>query len=286
MITVVAIFGITNFLANSLLSQSPIAAIASTETANWLVTGSLLLLLTAIGLGFGYVAKRLVRVLCDHWNIDEAAKKGDLIRLLQQVGIQQNPSWITGVIIMVLVTYAFLVAGANILGLDTTSTVAEQIIGFTPRIILAAIILIVGLLAATLLHSAMVATCDRANISGGRHLATTCFYITTFAVILVTFEQLQMRSQLLTYVFLIAFSALAIAAALAAGLGSRDVVAGMAAGYYIRRRFQIGDQVNIAGLHGTVREVGMVTTIVETDDSGLLKRHNVPNVKMLNEAVS
>lgn len=286
MITVVAIFGITYFLANGLLSQSPFAAITFTETANWLVTGSLLLLLTAIGLGFGYVAKRLVRALCDHWNIDEAAKKGDLIRLLQQVGIQQNPSWITGVIIMVLVTYAFLVAGANILGLDATSTVAEQIIGFTPRIILAAIILIVGLLAATLLHSAMVATCDRANISGGRHLGTTCFYITTFAVILVTFEQLQLRSQLLTYVFLIAFSALAIAAALAAGLGSRDVVAGMAAGYYIRRRFQIGDQVNIAGLHGTVREVGMVTTIVETDDNGLLKRHNVPNVKMLNEAVS
>ena len=133
MITVVAIFGITYFLANSLLSQSPIAAIASTETANWLVTGSLLLLLTAIGLGFGYVAKRLVRVLCDHWNIDEAAKKGDLIRLLQQVGIQQNPSWITGVIIMVLVTYAFLVAGANILGLDATSTVAEKIIGFNKR---------------------------------------------------------------------------------------------------------------------------------------------------------
>ena len=286
MITVLPIFRTTCFFINGLLGQSSIAAIGSTEAANWLVTGSLLLLLTAIGLGFGYVAKRLVQAFCDHWKIDEAAEKGNLIRLLKQVGIQQNPSWIIGVIVMALVTYAFLMAGANILGFDATSTAAGQIIGFTPHIILATIILIVGLLAATLLHSAIVAICDQASISGGRHLGTTCFYITTFAVILVTFEQLQMRSQLLIHIFLIAFSALAIAAALAVGLGSRDIVAGMAAGYYIRRRYQIGDQVHIADLHGTVREVGIVTTIVETDDSGLLKRHNVPNVKMLNEAVS
>ena len=41
----------------------------------------------------------------------------------------------------------------------------------------------------------------------------------------------------------------------------------------------------MAGLEGTVREVGPVATIVETDEDGLVNRHSVPNTKMLNEAV-
>ena len=46
-----------------------------------------------------------------------------------------------------------------------------------------------------------------------------------------------------------------------------------------------GDQVSVAGLEGTVREVGPVATIIETDEHGLLNRHSVPNTKMLNDAI-
>ena len=46
-----------------------------------------------------------------------------------------------------------------------------------------------------------------------------------------------------------------------------------------------GDRVNIAGFEGTIRDVGPVATIIETDEEGLLNRHSVPNVRMLNEAV-
>jgi len=43
--------------------------------------------------------------------------------------------------------------------------------------------------------------------------------------------------------------------------------------------------VTIGHLEGTVREVGPVATIIETDEDGLLNRRSVANTKMLNEAV-
>jgi hypothetical protein len=43
--------------------------------------------------------------------------------------------------------------------------------------------------------------------------------------------------------------------------------------------------VVVAGMEGTVREVGPVATVIETEEDGLLNRHSVPNVKMLSEAV-
>jgi small-conductance mechanosensitive channel len=43
--------------------------------------------------------------------------------------------------------------------------------------------------------------------------------------------------------------------------------------------------VTVGTLEGTVREVGPVATIVETEEDGLLNRHSIPNSKMLSEAV-
>ena len=60
---------------------------------------------------------------------------------------------------------------------------------------------------------------------------------------------------------------------------------GILAGYYIRQRMQAGDQVTVAGFDGTIRDVGPVATIIETDEDGLMHRHSIPNTKMLNEAV-
>jgi small-conductance mechanosensitive channel len=72
---------------------------------------------------------------------------------------------------------------------------------------------------------------------------------------------------------------------LAVGLGGREVVGGILAGYYTRQRLHAGDTVSVAGFEGTVREVGPVATIIETLEEGLTSRHSIPNTKMLNEAV-
>jgi small-conductance mechanosensitive channel len=94
-----------------------------------------------------------------------------------------------------------------------------------------------------------------------------------------------MNLQLLENMILIAFGALAIGFALAFGLGGRDVIGGILAGYYVRQRLQSGDHVSVGALEGTVREVGPVATVIETDEDGYINRRSIPNTKMLNEAV-
>ena len=84
---------------------------------------------------------------------------------------------------------------------------------------------------------------------------------------------------------LIAAGSVAVGFGLAFGLGGRDVMAGILAGYYVRQRLHSGDHVTVGHMEGTVREVGPVATIIETDEDGLLNRRSIPNTKMLNEAV-
>jgi small-conductance mechanosensitive channel len=128
---------------------------------------------------------------------------------------------------------------------------------------------------------------DRVGITYAEHLASACYYVLALLTFYTALTQLQlgMDLELFKYLILIAFGSLAVGFALAFGLGGREVIGGILAGYYVRQRLQAGDHVSVAGMEGVVREVGPVATIIETDEHGLLNRHSIPNAKMLNEAV-
>jgi len=126
---------------------------------------------------------------------------------------------------------------------------------------------------------------DRVGLSYAEYLANGFYYVFVLITFIAAFDQLEVRFELLNNLILIAFGALAVGFALSFGLGGRDVMAGILAGYYVRQRLHSGDHVTVGHMEGTVREVGPVATILETDEDGLLNRRSVPNTKMLNEAV-
>jgi hypothetical protein len=102
---------------------------------------------------------------------------------------------------------------------------------------------------------------------------------------LAAFQRLEIKFVLFEQLIVIAFAGVALGFGLALGLGGRDVMGGILAGYYTRQRLQNGDHVTIGTLEGVVRDVGPVSTTIETVEDGLVHRHSVPNVKMINEAV-
>lgn len=111
-------------------------------------------------------------------------------------------------------------------------------------------------------------------------------FLTLGISLVLALDQLGLASPLMRQLVLVVFGAICLAAALAVGLGMQDVVSGLVSGYLVRRRLRAGDHVKVAGLTGTVREVGAMATVIEADDAdGLTHRHSVPNRCMLNEAI-
>jgi small-conductance mechanosensitive channel len=160
-----------------------------------------------------------------------------------------------------------------------------SLVAYIPRLLVATVVVVIGLLIASFLRGVIATSADRVGLTYGERLASACYYVLALMTFIAAFDQLQIKFELLNQVILIAFGALGIGAGLALGLGGRDVAGGIMAGYYVRQRLHTGDRVTVAGLEGTVREVGPVATVIETREQGLLDRHTVPNVKMLNEAV-
>ena len=165
------------------------------------------------------------------------------------------------------------------------SAAMDEVVRYIPKLLVATVVVVVGLLIASFLRGIVATSADRVGLSYAEHLASGLYYVLALLTFYTALHELGMDLDLLKDLILIAFGGMAIGLGLAFGLGGREVIAGILAGYYVRQRLQAGDHVSVAGMEGTVRDVGPVATVIETDENGLLNRHSVPNTKMLNEAV-
>lgn len=237
----------------------------------------------------GYIIAKFVAQmftkLAEKIGLQTAAESSGLAASMSHMGIKRNVPSIVGAIIFWLLMCVFLMAGFNILGLESVTAAMQKIVNYIPHLLVATVVVVIGLLVAQFLRGVVATSADRLGISYAEHLANGCYYVLAVLTFIAAFDQLNIQFALLEKLILMAFGALAIGFGLALGFGGRDVMAGILAGYYVRQRLQSGDHVSVGHMEGTVREVGPVATIIETDEDGLLNRHSVPNTKMLNEAV-
>ena len=246
-------------------------------------------LFAVLVLVLGYVVARFVAkftsALCEAIGLQHAAEQGGLVQSMRQVGINRTVPAIVGNIVFWLLMCVFVMAAFNILGLEAVSTAMQGIVAFIPKLLVATVVVVVGLLVATFMRGVVATSADRVGLSYAETLATGVYYVVALLTFMAAFDQLGVQFALLRELILIAFGAVALGFGLAFGFGGRDVMGGILAGYYLRQRLHAGDRVTVAGLEGRVREVGPVATIVETEEDGLLNRRSIPNAKMLAEAV-
>ena len=237
----------------------------------------------------GYVLARwvagLITVVSEKIGLQTAAEKSGLAKSMHDVGIQRPVPAIVGVLTFWLLMCVFVMAAFNILGLQSLSNAMGEVVNYIPRLLVATVVVVIGLLAATFLRGVVATSADRVGITYAEYLAGGCYWVLSLLTFIAAFNQLGIQFALLEKLILIGSAGLSAGFALAFGLGGRDVMSGILSGYYVRQRLQAGDTVSVAGFEGTVREVGPVATIIETRENGLVSRHSVPNAKMLQEAV-
>jgi len=243
----------------------------------------------AVVLVVGYVVARwvggVIAVVSEKIGLQTAAEKSGLAKSMNDVGIRRPLPAIVGGIVFWLLMCVFTMAAFNILGLDSISNAMGEVVNYIPRLLVATVVVVIGLLAATFLRGVVATSADRVGLSYAEYLAGGCYWVLSILTFIAAFNQLGIQFALLEKLILIASAGLSAGFALAFGLGGRDVMSGILSGYYVRQRLQAGDVVTVGTLEGTVREVGPVATVIETRENGLVSRHSVPNAKMLQEAV-
>ncbi|WP_416054834.1 mechanosensitive ion channel family protein [Pseudomonas aeruginosa] len=193
-----------------------------------------------------------------------------LTKLLARVGIQVPVSTLVGKIVYWFVLLVFLVSAAESLGLQRVSATLDVLALYLP----AALVLIVGVLLAQLVNSVVRGAADGVGLEYANGLGRIAQWLVIIISISVAVGQLEVKTDLLNYIIAIVLITVGLAAALALGLGSREVAGQIIAGIYVRELYQVGQQVKVGDVEGTIEEIGTVKTILLTEEGELVSLAN------------
>ncbi len=168
----------------------------------------------------------------------------------------------------------FLVSAAESLGLQRVSATLDVLALYLPKVFGAALVLIVGVLLAQLVNSVVRGAADGVGLEYANGLGRIAQWLVIIISISVAVGQLEVKTDLLNYIIAIVLITVGLAAALALGLGSREVAGQIIAGIYVRELYQVGQQVKVGDVEGTIEEIGTVKTILLTEEGELVSLAN------------
>jgi MFS family permease len=165
---------------------------------------------------------------------NQLLERGGVMDAVERAGSHLNPTRIAASIIFWFVMFTVMLVAANALGLQSLANVFSELVSYIPSVIAAIVIIIVGIVLGGFVGGLIMAS------AGGLHGGPTLSRVGKGGVIVLAvfmaLQELGVASEIVTTAFAILFGAVALALALAFGLGNRDLAAEVTREWYARYR--------------------------------------------------
>jgi NAD/NADP transhydrogenase alpha subunit len=184
----------------------------------------------------GYIVAKLLEAVVtrllgaigfEHW-----MERGGIKQFFDRAETNQTPASILGALVFWFVFIIAITMAADALGIPQVSAVLGQLIAYIPSIIAAILILILAALLANFVSGIV------RGATGSDVLASVARYAIIVYAVFAALTQLGIAVQLTANTFLILLGAIALAAAIAFGIGGREV-----AREILEKAYHRGDEV-------------------------------------------
>lgn len=173
-----------------------------------------------IAVSLGKLVEQVIRAL----KVDNLLSKLDVERAMERAGWRLNSGVFLGGLVRWFLIVVFLLAAANILGLQAVSDFLRDVLLYIPNVIVAALILIIAALVSTLMERVVRGSVEAAGYRGALVGVVARWAIWIFAFV-AALLQLGIATALLQTVVTGLVAALALAFGLSFGLGGKDAAA-------------------------------------------------------------
>lgn len=203
------------------------------------------------------IAAILYRVVADVLRavkFNQLAGRAGLSRFVQDMGVNMDASGFMADIVKWFIRLIVLVAAFDALGLPAISNVLNQFLLWIPNLIVAMVVLVVGGLLARAAADVVRAAGAEAGVGNPGFLAAIAKYAVWAFAIIVAVNQIGIASTLVNTLFTGFVFALALAFALAFGLGGRDTAAQIVQNWYQKSQSAAPKMAQAMQDGSTVRE--------------------------------
>jgi len=190
---------------------------------------------------------------------------GGMLRAgLRDAGVERLTSRMIGLVVFWVVLLLFITGAAESLGLPILSTFVGGLARYLPNLLMAALIVVLGIVVARLARSAATTAATTLGVGYAPALGRlTQFAIVTMAA-LVAADQIGIKSLFLALAFGIVMWAGVSGLALAFGLGARATVSNILAAHYLGDVYQVGNRIRVGAHEGRIVALTGMAVLLET----------------------
>ncbi|MDH5675119.1 MAG: mechanosensitive ion channel [Myxococcales bacterium] len=157
-------------------------------------------------------------------------------------------------------------AASELLGVPVVRGWLSKVAGYLPRLVASALIMAVGTLLARGGRRLAQKAAGSAGIFGAARVARVAELAILATSALVAIEQLGIEISFIKTTILILLAAMLFGAALAFGLGGRELVANVLSVHYLQRSYQVGQTIRTEGLEGRIVRITEIAVVIETPE--------------------
>ena len=159
--------------------------------------------------------------------LDTASEKAGLGDVLRRGGIRQTLSELIGVLIYWLVMLMVFMTALNALGMTVAASLLDKVIFYIPNVIAAVFIMALGIFFSSMVGTIVRTAASNAGITQAKFLGQFTQTIIMIFTAIITLEQLNIASSVLTFAINIILASLGLGMAIAIGFGSKDIAGKM-----------------------------------------------------------
>jgi hypothetical protein len=257
--------------AFSSLGRSVIAALPKVAVGIVLVFLALLL---------AKLAEVALRAILIRMRFDTLIGKAGVDKILQRIGLRKSLTLFLPRLLYFLILFVLAQTASDALGLVAISNAIGAFFSYLPNILAALVLLILGTTVGQFAGQMVTQAAETSGIDSAPALGKLVSGMIVFIVGMMAVGQLKIDTEMVRIVTSFIFGAAALAFGLAFGLGTREIVRNIVAGFYTRKFLAIGRGLEIAGQNGVLTAITATHTILESQGQEIM----VANSTFLDQA--
>lgn len=234
-----------------------------------------------IGLIIAKIISKIISKFLEKIQIDKLGEKLQEIEMVDKSNIQFKISAILGKIFYYFLVLFFAVIATDILGMPAVSEIVSDIFNFIPKLIMALVILVIGLLASDAISKIIYTTCNSLGIPSAKLLSTFVFYFLFINIFILALTQADINTEFLSQNISILIAGAILAFSIGYGFASKDIVANLLASFYSKDKFQLGDTITFEGEKGQIINMDRSTLTIQSGEKKII----FPLSKLTNQKV-
>ncbi len=186
----------------------------------------------------GYLLAKVLEKLIERFlrriRLNRMLERGGVMQAVERSGSHINPVRVLAKLVFWLVMFAVILVAANALGLESLANVFSELVSYIPSVIAAIVIILVGIVLGGFVGGLIAASAGA--LHGGRALARVGRGGVILLAVFMALQELGIATDIVTTAFAILFGAIALAMALAFGLGNRELAGQVTREWYEQYR--------------------------------------------------